>query len=98
MVEYRDSNGNVLPMEDALGRTAFTVSWADAVIDCGRRGHKAEWWITRTVDGLTAARGEIYRGPDYAFFRSDSAHAYNTFDEAARVIIEPVGRTDQSQS
>lgn len=89
MVDYRDSDGNIVMMEEALGRSSFTVSWVDAEIECVRRGSEEVWWISRTVNGIKAGQGSITRS-NFAFYRSGSAYQYNTFDEAAREIIKPV--------
>lgn len=91
MVVYKDSDGNALSMEEALTRVHFFVEWLDAIAECKRPRFDETWSVTRTVNGMTAGYGKVTRS-NHAFFRTGSKNAYNTFDEAARQILEPIGQ------
>lgn len=90
MPRYKDVDGNLLTMAEALPKTKFSLTWEDGVhVECTRRGFDALWSVSRSVDGFQAAYGTVTQ-VDHAFRRNGSQHDYNTFDEAARRIVEPV--------
>lgn len=90
MPQYKDVNGEPLDMEQALTQSFFNLAWSDGPeVECTRRGFDEVWSVHRQVDGLTAGYGTVTR-VNYAFRRNGSSNDYNAFDEAARVIIEPV--------
>lgn len=90
MPEYRDMDGKLLTMKDALPRSEFMLLWSDGPeVCCRRRNFEPRWSVTRTVNGIQAGYGTVEQ-VGYAFRRNGSSNDYNTFDEAARRIIEPV--------
>lgn len=83
-------NGKLLTMEEALPLSEFTLSWSDGPeVYCKRKNFEATWSVNRTIDGIQAGYGTVQQ-VGHAFRRNGSSNDYNTFDEAARRIIEPV--------